>query len=142
MIIGFSGHKNPVYVVPCSEGEKQDGYVNVIMPMELDARAGGGGRRGDNPRTFKMLGGFIGVDFSGGKVRTVTVRRGLKGTEVRKASSTGGLGSGDTSAFLKRRNFSRDQSRYRNLLLPASSQGSQVSFLRFKEAQGGFPLRA
>ncbi len=48
-----------------------------------------------------MLGGFIGVDFSGGKVRTVTVRRGLKGTEVRKASSTGSLGSGDTSAFLK-----------------------------------------
>lgn len=48
-----------------------------------------------------MLGGFIGVDFSGGKVRTVTVRRGLKGTEVRKASFTGGLGTGDTSAFLK-----------------------------------------
>lgn len=48
-----------------------------------------------------MLGGFIGVDFSGGKVRTVTVRRGLKGTEVRKASFTGGLGSGDTAAFLK-----------------------------------------
>jgi len=48
-----------------------------------------------------MLGGFIGVDFSGGKVRTVTVRRGLKGTEVRKASFTGELGSGDTSAFLK-----------------------------------------
>ena len=39
VIIGFSGHKNPVYVVPCEEGEKQDGYVNVIMPMELDARA-------------------------------------------------------------------------------------------------------
>ena len=48
-----------------------------------------------------MLGGFIGVDFSGGKVRTVTVSRGLKGTEVRKASFTGGLGSSDTSAFLK-----------------------------------------
>lgn len=48
-----------------------------------------------------MLGGFIGVDFSGGKVRTVTVRRGLKGTEVRKSSFTGRLGSGDTSAFLK-----------------------------------------
>ncbi|MXW43163.1 MAG: hypothetical protein F4X32_04225 [Candidatus Dadabacteria bacterium] len=48
-----------------------------------------------------MLGGFIGVDFSGGKVRTVTVRRGLKGTEVRKASFTGGLGSGDTATFLK-----------------------------------------
>lgn len=39
IIIGFSGHKNPVYVVPCEEGEKQDGYVNVIMPMELDAGA-------------------------------------------------------------------------------------------------------
>ncbi len=48
-----------------------------------------------------MLGGFIGVDFSGGKVRTVTVRKGLKGTEVRKASFAGGLGSGDTSAFLR-----------------------------------------
>lgn len=48
-----------------------------------------------------MLGGFIGVDFSGGKVRTVTVSRGLKGTEIRKASFTGGLGSSDTSAFLK-----------------------------------------
>ena len=48
-----------------------------------------------------MLGGFIGVDFSGGKVRTVTVRRGLKGTEVRKASLAGELGSGDTSAFFK-----------------------------------------
>lgn len=48
-----------------------------------------------------MLGGFIGVDFSGGKVRTVAVRRGLKGTEIRKASFTGGLGTGDTSAFLK-----------------------------------------
>ena len=48
-----------------------------------------------------MLGGFIGVDFSGGKVRTVTVSRGLKGTEVRKDSFTGGLGSSDTSAFLK-----------------------------------------
>ena len=48
-----------------------------------------------------MLGGFIGVDFSGGKVRTVTVRKGLKGTEVRKASFAGELGSGDTSAFLK-----------------------------------------
>lgn len=41
VIIGFSGHKNPVYVVPCEEGEKQDGHVNVIMPMELDARAEG-----------------------------------------------------------------------------------------------------
>lgn len=41
VIIGFSGHKNPVYVVPCEDGEKQDGYVNVIMPMELDARAEG-----------------------------------------------------------------------------------------------------
>ncbi len=41
VMIGFSGHKNPVYVVPCEEGEKQDGYVNVIMPMELDARAEG-----------------------------------------------------------------------------------------------------
>ncbi|MDE0159260.1 MAG: hypothetical protein OXI02_07815 [Candidatus Dadabacteria bacterium] len=48
-----------------------------------------------------MLGGFIGVDFSGGKVRTVTVRRGLKGTETRKASSTGGLGESNTSAFFK-----------------------------------------
>ena len=46
VIIGFSGHKNPVYVVPCSEGEKQDGYVNVIMPMELDARAAEGQTRG------------------------------------------------------------------------------------------------
>ena len=42
VIIGFSGHKNPVYVVPCKEGEKQDGYVNVIMPMELDAKAAEG----------------------------------------------------------------------------------------------------
>ena len=42
VIVGFSGHKNPVYVVPCEEGEKQDGYVNVIMPMELDARAAEG----------------------------------------------------------------------------------------------------
>ena len=50
---------------------------------------------------FKMLGGFIGVDFSGGKVRTVTLRKGFKGTEFRKASFTGELGSGDTSAFLK-----------------------------------------
>lgn len=41
VIIGFSGHKNPVYVVPCKDGEKQDGYVNVIMPMELDAKAEG-----------------------------------------------------------------------------------------------------
>ena len=48
-----------------------------------------------------MLGGFIGVDFSGGKVSTVTVRRGLRGTEIRKSSFTGELGSGDTSAFLK-----------------------------------------
>ena len=46
VIIGFSGHKNPVYVVPCEEGEKQDGYVNVIMPMELDARAAEGQARG------------------------------------------------------------------------------------------------
>ena len=45
-----------------------------------------------------MLGGFIGVDFSGGEVRTVTVRKGLKGTEIRKASFAGGRG--DTSAFL------------------------------------------
>ena len=42
VIVGFSGHKNPVYVVPCKEGEKQDGYVNVIMPMELDAKAAEG----------------------------------------------------------------------------------------------------
>lgn len=48
-----------------------------------------------------MLGGFIGVDFSGGKVRTVAVRKGLKGTEIRKASFAGGLGSGDTAAFFK-----------------------------------------
>ena len=46
VIIGFSGHKNPVYVVPCEEGEKQDGYVNVIMPMELDAKAAEGQARG------------------------------------------------------------------------------------------------
>lgn len=42
VMIGFSGHKNPVYMVPCEEGEKQDGYVNVIMPMELDGGAAGG----------------------------------------------------------------------------------------------------
>ncbi|MXW22382.1 MAG: hypothetical protein F4X55_07370 [Candidatus Dadabacteria bacterium] len=48
-----------------------------------------------------MLGGFIGVDFSGGGVRTVTVRRGLKGTEVRKASFDGKSGSDDTVAFLQ-----------------------------------------
>ena len=48
-----------------------------------------------------MLGGFIGVDFSGGKTRTVSVRKGLKGTEIRKASFAGGLRSGDTSAFFK-----------------------------------------
>lgn len=46
VIIGFSGHKNPVYIVPCEEGEKQDGYVNVIMPMELDAKAAEGQARG------------------------------------------------------------------------------------------------
>ncbi len=46
VMIGFSGHKNPVYVVPCEEGEKLDGYVNVIMPMELDARAAEGQARG------------------------------------------------------------------------------------------------
>ena len=46
VIVGFSGHKNPVYVVPCKEGEKQDGYVNVIMPMELDAKAAEGQARG------------------------------------------------------------------------------------------------
>ena len=45
VIIGFSGHKNPVYMVPCEEGEKQDGYVNVIMPMELDARSAEGQAR-------------------------------------------------------------------------------------------------
>ena len=46
VIIGFSGHKNPVYLVPCEEGEKQDGYVNVIMPMELDANVAEGQARG------------------------------------------------------------------------------------------------
>lgn len=48
-----------------------------------------------------MLGGFIGVDFSGGGVRTVTVRRGLKGTELNKASFDGGTKSDDTAAFLQ-----------------------------------------
>lgn len=48
-----------------------------------------------------MLGGFIGVDFSGGKVRTVTVRRGLKGTEIRKASFAVGPDSGDVAGFLR-----------------------------------------
>ena len=48
-----------------------------------------------------MLGGFIGVDFSGGGVRTVTVRRGLKGTEIRKASFGGGSRSDETAAFLQ-----------------------------------------
>ncbi len=42
VIIGFSGHKNPVYLVPCEEGEKQDGYMNVIMPMDLDGPGAGG----------------------------------------------------------------------------------------------------
>lgn len=46
VVIGFSGHKNPVYIVPCEEGEKQDGYVNVIMPMELDTKATEGQTRG------------------------------------------------------------------------------------------------
>ena len=44
-----------------------------------------------------MLGGFIGVDFSGAEVRTVTVRKGLRGTETRKASS----GGGDVQNFLR-----------------------------------------
>lgn len=48
-----------------------------------------------------MLGGFIGVDFSSGKVRTVTVRRGLKGTEIRKASFTGEPPGGNVADFLK-----------------------------------------
>lgn len=51
-----------------------------------------------------MLGGFIGVDFSAGKIRTVTVRRGLKGTEVRKASFTEELGSGKGADFLRNEN--------------------------------------
>ena len=40
VLVGFSGHKNPLYLVPCEEGKKQDGYVNVVMPMEIDAKAG------------------------------------------------------------------------------------------------------
>ena len=44
-----------------------------------------------------MLGGFIGVDFSGAEVRTVTVRKGLRGTETKKASS----GGGDVRDFLR-----------------------------------------
>ena len=48
-----------------------------------------------------MLGGFIGVDFSGGKVRTVALRRGLKGTDVHKASFAGESGGGDTAGFLQ-----------------------------------------
>lgn len=42
VMIGFSSHKNPVYVVPCEEGKKKEGHVNVIMPMELDAKAAEG----------------------------------------------------------------------------------------------------
>lgn len=38
VILGFSGSKNVTYMVPCEKGEKQGGYVNVVMPMELDAR--------------------------------------------------------------------------------------------------------
>ncbi len=39
-----------------------------------------------------MLGGFVGIDFSGGKVRTVTVKKGFKGAEIKKASFDGHLG--------------------------------------------------
>ena len=39
--------------------------------------------------------------FPAGRSGPVTVRRGLKGTEVRKASVAGELGSGDTPAFFK-----------------------------------------
>ena len=42
VIIGFSGQKSPVYLVPCKEGKKKDGHVNVIMPMELDTRVAEG----------------------------------------------------------------------------------------------------
>ncbi len=48
-----------------------------------------------------MLGGFIGVDFSGGSVRTVTVRKGFKGTEIRRSFFAGGLGDKDTAGFLQ-----------------------------------------
>ena len=41
VVIGFSGHKNPVYLAPCEDGKKREGYMNVIMPMELDANAQG-----------------------------------------------------------------------------------------------------
>ena len=48
-----------------------------------------------------MLGRFIGVDFSGGEVRTATIKRGLKGTEILKSSFPGELGNSDTSGFLQ-----------------------------------------
>jgi len=48
-----------------------------------------------------MLGGFIGVDFSDGRVKTVTVTRGLKGTELRKASFEGEPGSAEVKAFIQ-----------------------------------------
>ena len=48
-----------------------------------------------------MLGGFIGVDFSGGEVRTVTIKRGLKGTEILKSSFPGELGNSNTAGFLQ-----------------------------------------
>lgn len=42
--IGFSSHKNPVCVAPCDKGKKQEGHMNVIMPMELEDRAEGRAR--------------------------------------------------------------------------------------------------
>jgi len=46
IIIGFSGDKNPVVLVPCEDGDRREGYVNVIMPMESDTKADAKGAEG------------------------------------------------------------------------------------------------
>ncbi len=43
--ICFSGNKNPVCVLALDKGEKREGYMNVIMPMDLREKPKDGGKR-------------------------------------------------------------------------------------------------
>ncbi len=45
--IGFSSNKNPVCVFALDEGEKREGYMNVIMPLDIEKKSADGGNRSE-----------------------------------------------------------------------------------------------
>ena len=93
-----------------------------------------------------FFGSFVGIDFSGGKVRTVQIKKGLKGKELIKSSfdenrGPGFLGDVAFEGFLSATGICSSPALLRVLSFPFSSSKKINEVFRFElESSAGFSL--